>query len=131
MNDIKTIEQEVLFKATPEEVYEALMDSEKHAKFTESNVLISPKPGGAITAYNGYITGSNIELKPGRKIIQSWRENNWPTGRYSTVAFTLKKTTHGTTLKFVQTGVPAAFYRDTSIVWKERYWEKMKRTFGW
>lgn len=131
MNDIKTIEQEVLFKATPEEVYEALMDSAKHTEFTESKALISPKAGGTITAYNGHITGSNIELKPGRKIIQSWRGKDWPRGRYSTVAFTLKKTDTGTTLKFVQTGVPTAFYRDIDNGWKEQYWEKMKRTFGW
>jgi activator of HSP90 ATPase len=131
MNDIKTIAQEILFKATPEEVYDALMDSEKHAEFTESKALISPKTGGAIAAYDGYITGTNIELKPGKRIIQSWRASNWPPEKYSTIAFTFKETPGGTMLKFVQTGVPTAFYRDTNTGWKERYWEKMKRTFGW
>lgn len=131
MNDIKTIEQEILFKAPPEDVYDALMDSDKHTEFTQSKALISPKAGGTITAYDGYITGSNIELKPGRKIIQSWRGKNWPTGCYSTVAFTLKKTENGTMLKFVQTGVPIAFYHNINNGWKEQYWEKMKQTFGW
>ena len=131
MHDIKTIEQEVTFNATPEEVYEALMDSEKHAEFTGSPALISTKTGGTITAYDGCITGSNIELKPGKKIIQSWRGKNWPRERYSTVAFTFKKTQSGTMLKFVQTGVPTAFYQTITTGWKEKYWEKMKRIYGW
>ncbi|MGB9372483.1 MAG: hypothetical protein WCB79_11220 [Halobacteriota archaeon] len=32
----KTLHQPVLFKTTPHEIYEAFMDSNKHAEFTHS-----------------------------------------------------------------------------------------------
>lgn len=37
----KTIEQTVTFKAVPHDVYEALMDSEKHSEFTGARANIS------------------------------------------------------------------------------------------
>ena len=51
----KLIRQTVTFKATPHEVYEALMDSRKHAKFTGDQANISRKVGGKISAYGDYI----------------------------------------------------------------------------
>ena len=37
----KTIRQSVTFKASPHDVYETIMDSKKHAKFTGSIVKMS------------------------------------------------------------------------------------------
>ena len=41
----KTIEQSVTFNASPHDVYEALMDSEKHSQFTGAKALISREVG--------------------------------------------------------------------------------------
>jgi len=38
--------QSVIIKATPREVYEALMDSRKHSRFTGAKASISRKVGG-------------------------------------------------------------------------------------
>ncbi len=46
----RTIEQTVTFKASPHEVYESLMDSAKHSKFTGAKASISREVGGAFTA---------------------------------------------------------------------------------
>ena len=73
MPPLKTIIQEVVLKTTPPEVYAALMDSEKHSAFTELRATISPKVGGLITAYDGFITGSNVKLVPDKIIVQRWR----------------------------------------------------------
>ncbi len=75
------IRQSVTFKATPHEVYEALMDSRKHARFTHEPARISRKVGGAFSAYSGYITGTNLELVPDKKIVQAWHAQDWPEGR--------------------------------------------------
>ncbi|MGA2318205.1 MAG: hypothetical protein ABSG71_17760 [Thermodesulfobacteriota bacterium] len=45
----KTIRQSITFKASPHEVYDALMDSRKHAKFTGAKARISRKVGGKFT----------------------------------------------------------------------------------
>jgi hypothetical protein len=39
----KPIHQTIIFKATPHEVYEALMDSKKHAAFTGGNSQHQPR----------------------------------------------------------------------------------------
>jgi hypothetical protein len=67
---MKTIRQSVTFKASPHDVYEALMDSKKHGRFTGSRARISRKVGGAIMAYDDYVRGENVRLIPDRIIEQ-------------------------------------------------------------
>jgi len=124
--ETKTIRQSVLFKASPHEVYEALIDSRKHAGFTGERAEISREVGGKVTAYNGYIEGTNVELLPDAKIVQRWRSSEWADGHYSTVTFELKRTIGGTRLSFTQSGVPEEDYEAKKDGWVESYWEKMK-----
>ena len=122
----KTIRQSVTIKANPHEVYEALMDSRKHSKFTDGKASISRKVGGKFTAYDGYIEGVNLELVPDRKIVQSWRGSDWPEGHYSRATFSLKQVEGGTRLSFIQTGVPDEQYDSISQGWQDFYWKPMK-----
>ncbi len=123
----RSIRQSVAFKAEPHVVYELLMDSKKHAKFSESKAAISREVGGKISAYDGYIDGSNLELVPDKKIVQKWRGSDWPEGWYSTASFELKKVPGGSKLIFLQTEVPEDQFEDISQGWVDNYWEKMKR----
>ncbi len=123
----RTIRQSVVFKASPHDVYEALMDSRKHAQFTGDSAEISREVGGRISAYGGYIEGTNEKLLPDRKIVQRWRSSDWPVGLYSTATFDLKKVPSGTRLSFTHSGVPGEDYEAKSEGWVESYWEKMKQ----
>ncbi len=122
----KTIHQSVTFKASPHEVYEALMDSEKHSKFTESEAKISRAVGGKFTVYGGEIEGVNLYLVSDQKIVQSWRYSDWQEGHYSKATFLLKKVDGGTSLIFTQTDVPEEHYDDISQGWHDYYWGPMK-----
>ena len=122
----KNIKQSVTFKSTPHEVYEVLMDSKKHSIFIGDTAKINRETGGKISAYGTYITGVNLELSPDKKIVQSWRANDWPEGHFSKVTFNLKKIKTGTKLDFTQSGVPENFYNDISDGWREYYWTPMK-----
>ncbi len=124
--EIKNIRQSVTFKASPHAVYEALMDSKKHAQFTGGKASISRKAGGKFTAFDGYAEGTNLELVPDEKIVQSWRASDWPAGHYSKATFSLKATNGGTRLAFTQSGVPAEQYGDIAQGWKDYYWVPMK-----
>jgi len=124
----KTIRQSVLFKASPHEVYELLMDSRKHAGFTGEGAEISRELGGRVSAYERYIEGTNEELIPDARIVQRWRSTEWPDGHYSKVTFRLKGTTGGTHLSFTQSGVPEEDYESKKEGWVvESYWEKMEK----
>ncbi|UCG54600.1 MAG: SRPBCC domain-containing protein [Dehalococcoidia bacterium] len=125
---IKTIRQSVNFKASPHDVYEALMDSEKHAQFTGGATDISRETGGRFTAFDGYSKGENIELIQDKKIVQTWRASDWMEGHYSQVTFLLNEAEGGTLLNFIQTGVPEEQYEDIAQGWWDYYWNPMKET---
>lgn len=124
--DTKTIRQSVTFKAKPHEIYEVLMDVDKHSKLTGSEVTIDRNIGSEFSVYSGDIQGINLELVPDKKIVQSWRYSDWPEGHYSKATFSLKEVPDGTRLTFTQTGVPDKFYEDIKQGWKDYYWEPMK-----
>jgi activator of HSP90 ATPase len=75
-----TIEQTVFFDATPDAIYDALLDPRKHSEFTGSPATTSARVGATFTAWDGYITGKNLELVKGRKIVQEWKTTEWPDG---------------------------------------------------
>jgi len=124
--ETRNIRQSVTIKSSPHEVYEALMDSKKHAKFTGDKAVISRAVGGRFSAFDGYAEGVNLELVPDKKIVQTWRASDWPEGHYSQVTFTLKAAAGGTQLVFTQSGVPAAFADDVSQGWRDYYWAPLK-----
>lgn len=68
---VKTIRQSVTFRASPHQVYEALMDSRKHAQFTGGKASISRQVGGKFSTYDGYAEGVHLELVPDEKIVQT------------------------------------------------------------
>ena len=129
----KTIRQTVTFKATPHQVYEALMDSSKHAKFTGAQASISRQAGGAFTAYDGGLQGRNLEVVPDSKIVQEWhcQEEGWPADHYSRLTIALTEVPGGTRLRMTHRGVPDACVDGIKSGWHTEYWDKMKATFGW
>ena len=70
----KLIRQSVTFKASPHEVYEALMDSRKHAKFTHGGAKISRKVGGEIMAFAIRMREglAAVETKPWEKELREF-----------------------------------------------------------
>jgi activator of HSP90 ATPase len=125
--ETKTIRQSVTIKASPHDVYEALMDSKKHAGFTGGKATISRKVGGKFTAYDGYAAGVNLELIPDKKIVQTWRAEDWPEGHYSKAAFTFTRVSGGTKLTLTQTDVPEDQYDSIAQGWRDYYWGPMKQ----
>ena len=121
----KTLKQTVRFKARPGYVYELLMVSRKHAAFTGEAARISSKVDGLISAYSGYISGRNVELKPGHKIVQAWRASSWPEGWFSTATWEFKAVPGGTQMTFIQENIPDSDFEDIKSGWIEHYWDKM------
>jgi activator of HSP90 ATPase len=126
----KTIRQTVVVRASPHAVYEALMDSQKHARFTGAKARISRKVKGRFTAYDGYIEGVYLDLVPDKMIVQSWRGSDWPEGHFSKTTYSLKKIKNGARLTFTQSGVPVQHYHDISQGWRDYYWKPMKEMLG-
>jgi uncharacterized protein YndB with AHSA1/START domain len=123
----KTIKQRVKFKADPATIYELLADSRKHSAITGKPADISTKIGGAFTLGERDVTGINVDLVPGRRIVQAWRHRRFPEGVFSMAAVTLTPTPDGgTELVLVHRGVPKELIPETEQTWRDRYWRGMK-----
>src|SRR5262252_8923835 len=106
----KTLQQTVTFKASPHQVYDILMNSKKHQSLSGEPAKISRRVGGHFTAWGSHISGINLVLKPGERIVQAWRATGWWPDYYSIAIFELKRVPTGTKLKFTQIGVPPNRY---------------------
>lgn len=126
-----TIKQTATIPATPKEVYNALMNSKLHSAFTGAKAVIGKKKGDNYYAYDGYITGKNLELVPGEKIVQTWvaMEDKWPEGHESKITFNLKAKGKSTVINFLHEDVPAPIAKNFVSGWKDFYWEPLKNYF--
>lgn len=125
--DTQTIRQRIIFKASPHEIYEMLIDSRKHSKFTGSKASISRAVGGKFSVFDGGLSGVNLELVTDKRIVQSWRLSEWTEGYFSKATFSLVEIKGGTRLNFTQTDVPVESYEDVLQGWHEYYWKPMKK----
>jgi uncharacterized protein YndB with AHSA1/START domain len=61
------------FPATPLAIYHAWLSSAGHTRMTGSPAQASDLVGGSFSAWDSYIFGENLELEPGKRIVQAWR----------------------------------------------------------
>jgi uncharacterized protein YndB with AHSA1/START domain len=126
-----SIHQEVVIKASPGRVYEALTDSRRFSEFTGGSPAdISGEVGGHFSCVGGMIVGRQLELMPGRRIVQAWRAGNWDEGVFSIVRFELKSQGSDTRIVFDHTGYPEAHREHLDGGWHKMYWEPLKKYLG-
>src|SRR5512140_1589826 len=124
-----TIHQEIEFNATPQQVYDALLDSNRFSEFSGRVGEINREVGGAFSLFKGHIIGRNLELVPNERIVQAWRVVTWPEGAYSIVRFELKPQGSGTRLVFDHIGFPEGLHDHLAEGWEENYWSLLKKYF--
>ena len=128
--DFEAIEQSVYMPASPEEVYDALVDAEKHSEFTGSQATCDPRVGGAFSAWDGYISGRHLQLDRGKKIVQEWKTTEWPLDYPpSLLEFGLRERGEGTLLIMKHSKVPAEQADSYRQGWTEHYWEPLRQFF--
>lgn len=125
------IHQDIVINGTAKAVYDILTSSKKFTAMTGGRVAkISKDEGGAISMFGGDIRGRNVELVPGKRVIQAWRAGYWQQGVYSIVRFELVADGPKTKLAFDQTGYPADAETDLQSGWHKMYWEPMNKMLG-
>jgi uncharacterized protein YndB with AHSA1/START domain len=96
-----------LIPASPQEVYEAWLDSVRHSEMTGSEAMMSDEIGAEVSAHAGYITGRNLELVPDERIVQSWRTTEFADEHEDAiVTVMLEDTDEGALLILVHSNVP-------------------------
>jgi len=121
-----SIHQEVTIDATPAEVFGVLTSSSEFARMTGGRAAeISTEVGGAVSLFGGEIRALNIELVPGKRVVQAWRSQAWPEGVYSVVRFELVPDGKGTRVVFDQAGYPDGAAEMLEGGWHQMYWQPM------
>ena len=124
------IRQKVIVPATPIEVYETFVDAKKHSAFTGSKATCDARIGGEFTAWDGYISGKNLKLEDGKRIVQEWVTTEWPKGYPSSrLELTFRKVKGGTEISMIHSDVPAEQAEDLKEGWNEFYWKPLKDYF--
>ncbi len=123
------IHQEIDLKASPQKVYETLLDSKQFTQFSGRAAEINREPGGAFSLFKGHIIGRNLELVPNQRIVQGWRVVTWPEGAYSIARFELKPQGSGTHIVLDHIGFPEGLHDHLAQGWDENYWSLLKKYF--
>ena len=117
--------------ASPQEIYEAWLDSVVHSEMTGGEASMSDETGAQVSAWDGYITGRNLELVPGERIVQSWRTTQFTDEHEdSQIIVTLKAVVDGTLLTLEHTNVPDAQKSYEEGGWQKHYFDPMKEYFA-
>lgn len=112
--------------AMPEMIYNAWLDSEEHAKMTNSeSAEASHEIGAKYKAHGEYIVGENKELVPNKKIVQSWRSTSFKdTDPDSIIEVELEESHIGTKLTLVHSMVPDQEFH-VEHGWTDHYFTPM------
>jgi uncharacterized protein YndB with AHSA1/START domain len=122
----KTLKLKARFNAPPKEIYAMLANSKRHTRVMGRKATISTKVGGAFSVDGDNVTGINVDLVPGKRIVQAWRRKDFPEGVYSMAAFELTPTANGgTEVVLTHRGVPKALLVSTEEGWRQG-WGRMK-----
>jgi activator of HSP90 ATPase len=125
-----SLHREAEFHASPQRIYEVLLDSKQFAACTGMPAEIDSKEGGGFSMFGGQIVGRNVELVPNQRIVQAWRPAHWDPGIYSIVRFELKPQGSETLLILDHTGFPEGDFDHLSSGWQNHYLEPLKKFLG-
>jgi activator of HSP90 ATPase len=124
----KPIHQEIIFNASSQQVYDALIDANQFKTVTGgAPTEITAEAGGAFSLFGGMITGRNIELIPNERIVQAWRAANWTEGEYSIARFEIKEQGENTLVGFHHVGFPEGQAEHLAGGWKDNYWGPLEK----
>ncbi len=121
-----------IIPAKPRAIYDAWLDSKAHGLMSGGKAKASAKVGAAFTAWDNYISGTNLELMRGKRIVQSWRSAEFAAGdKDSKLTITLKPVAGGTRLTLLHSRIPDSQknggYKEG---WVESYFDPMKAYFA-
>jgi uncharacterized protein YndB with AHSA1/START domain len=118
-----------IFTATAQAIYQAWLDSEEHTQMTGSQAQASDQVGGSFSAWDGYIFGKNLELEPGKRIVQAWRTTEFqPSDPDSRLVVTLEPEGKGARVTIHHSNLPADGMQYKKG-WVEFYFEPMLAYF--
>jgi uncharacterized protein YndB with AHSA1/START domain len=131
----KSIHQETLVAALPQQVFELLTSGSLFSAATGQPAEITDREGDSFSIFGGRVQGRQIELVPGQRVVQAWRfgtahPSPWEPGVYSTVRFAIEPAGEGTRLVIDHAGIPAEWIEHISLGYPTFYQDPIARFFA-
>jgi activator of HSP90 ATPase len=112
-------------------VYDTWISSEGHSAMTGAAATVDPHVGGVYEAWDGYISGTNLVLEPGRRIVQSWRTTEFTDDDDDArIEVLLEPAENATKLTIRHTNVPDGHRSYENGGWQSNYFDPMREYFG-
>lgn len=125
---MKDFKKYYTINALPEEVYAALTTEATIMLWTGDKASFIAEPGTEFSMWDGSIVGKNIELVPGKKLVQQWyfgEEQAEP----SIVTIKLHAQKNVTSLELKHTNIPDEDYEDIVDGWTYNYMQDMNEFY--
>lgn len=123
-------EVSAIIPASPEEVYDAWLDSARHAAMTGGTAEVNNREAESFYAWDEYISGKNKDLHRPDKIVQFWRTVEFAeTEPDSLLEINLRAVDGGTEIVLRHSNLPAHGEQYRSG-WVENYFNPMKEYFS-
>lgn len=122
---MKQISKSFFIKANREEIFNALTNPLSLELWTGYPAVMEPAPGTEFSLWEGDITGKNLEIVHGEKIVQEWffddPENS------SVVTIELKDEKNGARIHLLHTNIPDEAFNNINYGWKEYFFDPLKK----
>ena len=134
-----SVVREIAIDASPETVWQFLVDPEKATRWMGQRATLDPRPGGVynVEVIPGHIaSGEFVELDPPRRLVQTW---GWDAGEdgprsvppgSSTIEFELIPDGNGTIVRFTHRDLPDAAAAESHAHGWDHYFERLAIVAG-
>lgn len=124
---MSTIQKTYEMNATPEEVFEALVNPEMVESWSGDEAKMNANVGGKFSLWGGQMFGTNLEVIKNKKLVQEWCYDQWK--EPSKVTFTIKAKGKKTVLDLLHEDVPEKSVNSISDGWDAYYLGAMQDMF--
>lgn len=128
---MEQFELRVVLNVSPKRLYDDWLDAAVHEQIIGAQADIKPELGYEFTMWDGYITGRNKELEPGKKIVQSWRTEEFPSeARDSTLTLIFSDHRNGTELILIHRDLQPGDAEKYDEGWRENYFPGLEEYYN-
>jgi uncharacterized protein YndB with AHSA1/START domain len=119
----RTVTLAAVLPAPPETLYSMYLSPRSHAAFTGMPVKIGKRPGSRFQAFGGALSGTILQVVPGRLIVQSWRSTQFGKRELdSTLVLSFWKDPGGGRIELTHVNVAKSDFAGVSDGWSRYYW---------
>jgi activator of HSP90 ATPase len=125
---MKDFKKYYILPATPEEVYNALVNPLAIRLWTGEAAVMSEDPGSEFSLWDGSIEGRNLSFEKNRKIEQEWYFGEQETP--SIVTIILHPHKHGSSVELRHSNIPDEAFEDITEGWSQSYFASLEEFFA-